>query len=105
VSKPKRPAHPGRILKQEFMEPARISAYRLAKAAGLSQTLIGGILHGKRGITAETALRLERVLGVSAKTWLNLQSLYDLEMAQEETGEAIRQTTRKLDLRDSVATA
>ena len=103
MSRPKRPAHPGRILKQEFMEPAGISAYRLAEAAGLSQTLIGGILHGKRGITAETALRLERVLGVSARTWLNLQSLYDLEMAQEESGDAIRRTARKLDLRHPAA--
>lgn len=85
--------HPGRILKQEFLEPSGISQYRLAKAAGLSQVLIGNIVRGKRSITAETALRLERALGVSAQTWLNLQTLYDLESAETESGRAIRAST------------
>jgi antitoxin HigA-1 len=97
----RKPVHPGRILRQEFLEPAAISQYRLAKATGLTQTLIGGILHGRRGITASTALRLERALGVSAQTWLNLQSLYDLEKTEAEAGRNIRATTHRLPLKDS----
>ena len=95
-----KPVHPGRIIRQEFLEPAGISPYKLAQATGLTQTLIGGILHGRRGITAATALRLERALGVSARTWLNLQSLYDLEKTEAETGSAIRATTRRLALKN-----
>ncbi len=69
-----KPVHPGRILREEFMEPARISQYRLAQATGLSQVQVGNIIRGKRSITAETALRLERALGMSAQTWMNLQN-------------------------------
>jgi addiction module HigA family antidote len=95
----RKPVHPGRILRQEFLEPAAISQYRLAKATGLTQTLIGSILKGRRNITAQTALRLERALGVSAQTWLNLQTLYDLEKAETETGRNIRATTHRLSLK------
>jgi antitoxin HigA-1 len=93
-----KPVHPGRILRQEFLEPAGITQYRLAKATGLSQVQIGNILRGRRGITAETALRLERALGMSAQTWMNLQTLYDLERATLEEGVRIERTTRRLDL-------
>jgi antitoxin HigA-1 len=93
--------HPGRILREEFMEPARISQYRLAQATGLSQVQVGNIIRGKRGITAETALRLERALGMSAQTWMNLQTLYELEKASTEAGQRIRQTTARLKLREA----
>lgn len=93
-----KPVHPGRILRQEFLEPAGITQYRLAKATGLSQVQIGNILRGRRGITAETALRLERALGMSAQTWMNLQTLYDLERATLEEGARIERTTERLDL-------
>jgi addiction module HigA family antidote len=93
------PVHPGRILREEFMEPGGISQYRLAQATGLSQVQVGNIVRGKRGITAETALRLERALGVSAQTWMNLQMLYDLEKATVESGARIKKTTERLDLR------
>ncbi len=93
--------HPGRILRQEFMEPAGIMQYRLAKATGLSQVQIGNIVRGRRGISAETALRLERALGMSAQTWLNLQTLYDLERTIAEEGAEIDRTTMRLDLRDA----
>src|SRR5436853_26980 len=76
-----KPVHPGRILREEFMEPAGVSRYRLAQATGLSQVQVGNIIRGKRSISAETALRLERALGMSAQTWMNLQILYDLEKA------------------------
>jgi antitoxin HigA-1 len=96
-----KPVHPGRILHDEFMEPAGISQYRLAQATGLSQVQIGNIVRGKRGITAETALRLERALGMSAQTWMNLQALHDLEKATVEVGRRIKQTTARLSLRDA----
>ena len=96
-----KPVHPGRILREEFMEPARISQYRLAQATGLSQVQVGNIIRGKRGITAETALRLERALGMSAQTWMNLQTLYELEKASTEAGHRIRQTTARLKLREA----
>src|SRR6184192_1378277 len=96
-----RPVHPGRILRDEFMEPAGISQYRLAQATGLSQVQVGNIIRGKRGISAETALRLERALGMSAQTWMNLQTLYELEKATAEAGRRIKATTERLKLRDA----
>lgn len=83
------------------MEPAGISQYRLARATGLSQVQVGNIVRGRRGITAETALRLERALGMSAQTWMNLQTLYDLEKAGAEAGRRIERTTERLKLRDA----
>jgi addiction module HigA family antidote len=94
-----KPVHPGRILLEEFMEPAGITQYRLAQATGLSQMQVGNIIRGKRSISAETALRLERALGMSAQTWMNLQILYDLEKATLESGTQIRKTTERLNLR------
>ncbi len=94
-----KPVHPGRILREEFMEPAGVSQYRLAQATGLSQMQVGNIIRGKRGISAETALRLERALGMSAQTWMNLQILYDLEKATLESGSEIKKTTERLNLR------
>ena len=96
-----RPVHPGRILHDEFMEPAGITRYRLAQATGLSQVQVGNIIRCKRSITAETALRLERALGMSAQTWMNLQTLYDLEKASTESGKRIKQTTERLSLRNA----
>ncbi len=96
-----KPVHPGRILRDEFMEPAGISQYRLAQATGLSQVQVGNIIRGKRGISAETALRLERALGMSAQTWMNLQTLYELEKATAEAGRRIKATTERLRLRDA----
>jgi addiction module HigA family antidote len=93
-----KPVHPGRILREEFMEPSGVSQYRLAQASGLSQVQIGNIIRGKRGISAETALRLERALGMSAQTWMNLQTLYELEKAMTESGAQIEKTTERLKL-------
>lgn len=71
--------HPGEILKEEFLDPMGISAYRLSKDTGLSETRISQIIHGKRSITAETALILSLFFGTTADFWLNLQNHYDLE--------------------------
>ena len=71
--------HPGEILKEEFLEPLGISAYRLCKDIFIPQTRISEIIKGNRRITADTALRLSKYLGTSAKFWLGLQDDYDLE--------------------------
>ncbi|WP_299286981.1 HigA family addiction module antitoxin [uncultured Mucilaginibacter sp.] len=71
--------HPGEILKEEFLDPLGITAYRLSKETFIPQTRVGEILKGNRRITANTALRLAKYLGTSAKFWLGLQDDYDLE--------------------------
>jgi antitoxin HigA-1 len=79
--------HPGEILRLDFLDPLEITPYRLSKDLGVPQTRIGEILAGKRSITADTALRLSRYFGNSAQFWLNLQTHYDLEQAQEQNAE------------------
>ena len=71
--------HPGEILKEEFLIPLEISAYRLAKDLSIPQTRISEILKGKRRISADTALRLSKYFGNSAKFWLGLQDDFDIE--------------------------
>lgn len=71
--------HPGEVLKEEFLEPLEISAYRLSKETFIPQTRVSEIIKGKRRITADTALRLSIYFGTSAKFWLGLQDDYDLE--------------------------
>ena len=71
--------HPGEILREEFMKPLEITAYRLSKDLGIPQTRISEILKGRRRVSADTALRLSRYFGNSAKFWLGLQDDYDLE--------------------------
>ncbi len=71
--------HPGEILKEEFLRELEISAYRLAKDTGIPQTRISQIINGRRSISADTALRLSKYFGNSAKFWIGLQDDYDLE--------------------------
>jgi antitoxin HigA-1 len=71
--------HPGEILLEEFLKPLGISAYRLSKEIGIPQTRISAIIKGERRITADTALRLSRYFGNSAKFWLGLQDDFDIE--------------------------
>lgn len=71
--------HPGEILNEEFLTPFKITAYRLSKDLGIPQTRISEILKGNRRITADTALRLSRYFGNSAKFWLGLQDDFDIE--------------------------
>lgn len=85
MSEPKiPPVHPGKVLFEDFLEPLGISQYRLAKEMKVYSRKINEIVHGKRSITADTALRLSRYLGTSAELWMNLQALYDLEKARDE---------------------
>ena len=78
------------------MEPYGLSSNRLAKALDIAQNRVSEIVRGRRGITADTALRLERAFGVSAQFWLNLQSHYDLELAQQAAGRHIKRTVKPL---------
>ena len=75
--------HPGEILKEEFLKPMEISAYRLAKETFIPQTRISEIIKGNRRITADTALRLAKFFGTTAKFWLGLQDDFDLEEERE----------------------
>jgi len=85
------PIHPGEILREEFLEPLGISAYRLAKDIGVPKNRVTGIVNGERAITSDTALRLARFFGVSAEFWANLQSRYDLDVARRDHGAEIRE--------------
>ena len=76
--------HPGEILRTEFMEPLGLTAYRLAKELHISAPRVNDIVLGKRGITADTALRLSRYFGNSAQFWIGLQSGHDLWLAARE---------------------
>ena len=83
------PIHPGEILLEEFLKPMEISQYRLAKDIHVPARRINEIVHGKRAITADTALRLARYFGNSAEFWSNLQSAYELDIARENIGEKL----------------
>ena len=83
------PIHPGEILLEEFLRPMGISQYRLARDTNVDPRRINEIVLGKRGITADTALRLSRYFGMSERFWLNLQSRYDLEVEKDRLGEGL----------------
>jgi len=71
--------HPGEVLREEFLIPLGITAYRLAKALGIPESAVSDILHARRGITAATALLLAAFFGTSPELWLNLQAAYELD--------------------------
>jgi addiction module HigA family antidote len=83
------PIHPGEVLLEDFMRPLKLSQYALAKAIGVPPRRINEIVHGKRAITADTALRLGRFFGLNPQSWMNLQSHYDLEMAAIDLGDRL----------------
>jgi len=80
------PIHPGEILLEEFLKPLGLSQYRIARDLSVPPRRINEIVHGKRGITADTALRLGRYFGTSARFWLSLQARYDLEVENDRLG-------------------
>lgn len=84
MRQPKNPFHPGEILLEEFLEPAGMTQAALAKKLGWTRTRLNELIRGKRGITADSALDLARVLGTSAKIWMNLQATYDLDQAAKQ---------------------
>lgn len=88
------PIHPGEILVKEFLEPLGISQYRLAKDIGVTPRRINEIAHGRRAISADTALRLSHFFGMEAQFWLNLQSRYDMEIARDQLHDKIKKEVR-----------
>lgn len=91
---PLAPIHPGEILREEWLEPLGLTAYRLAKDIGVPSNRMTEILAGRRAISAETALRLARYFGTDAQSWINLQGHYDLEMARRAVGLRVEQEVR-----------
>jgi len=90
------PIHPGEILREDFMKPLSLSMNRLALDLHVPVTRIAEIVHERRGITPDTALRLGRYFNTSARFWLNAQSSYDLEVAQDALQSAIERDVRPL---------
>ena len=88
------PIHPGEILLEDFMKPLGLTQYRLAQDVGVAPIRISQIIHGKRSITADTAMRLARYFGTSAAVWLRLQVRYDLEVAERKLGKRINREVK-----------
>ena len=88
------PIHPGEILLEEFMKPLGLSQTRLGRDLGVSPRRINEIVHGKRSVTADTALRLSRYFGTSAGFWLGLQADYDLDTATDRLAERIEREVK-----------
>ncbi|WP_300345628.1 HigA family addiction module antitoxin [Nesterenkonia sp.] len=87
------PIHPGEVLMEDFIEGFGISQNKLAVSIGVPPRRINEIVHGKRAITADTALRLGRYFGVDPQFWLNLQTRYDLEVAEDRVSDQIEAIT------------
>ena len=90
------PIHPGEVLKEEFLEPLGLSQYRVAVDISVPPRRINEIVHGKRAISADTALRLARYFGTTDRFWLNLQTHYDLELQRDRLGERLETEVRVL---------
>ena len=89
------PVHPGEVLMEEFLAPLGVTQHRLAVEIGVPPRRINEIVHGKRRITADTALRLARFFGTTDRFWLNLQTRYDLEIEKDHLGASL-ETIRPL---------
>jgi len=85
------PVHPGEVLLEEFLEPLGLTQYRLAKDVSVPARRINEIVHGNRGVSADTALRLARYFGTSDRFWLNLQASYDLDVERDRLGKRLEQ--------------
>lgn len=84
------PVHPGEVLLEEFMKPLGLTQYRIAKDMSVPPRRINEIVHGKRAVTADTALRLARYFRTTERFWLNLQARYDLEVEKERLGSRLK---------------
>lgn len=85
------PVHPGEVLLLEYLEPLSVSQHRLALAIGVPPRRINEIVHGKRRISADTALRLARFFGTTERFWLNLQGRYDVEIERDRLSDTLQQ--------------
>ena len=88
------PVHPGEVLSEEFLKPMGLSQNRVALSIGVPARRINEIVLGKRGITADTALRLARFFGTSAEFWLGLQAQYDLDVTAEALGDRLEREVK-----------
>ena len=93
-----KPVHPGEVLLEEFLKPLKITQYRLAKDLHVPATRISTIIKGERAITADTALRLARYFGVSKDFWIGLQKRYELDVAEDLSGDAINDEIHPIDI-------
>jgi addiction module HigA family antidote len=91
------PIHPGEILMEEFMKPLGLSINRVGRDLRVPVTRIAEIVHGRRGVSSDTALRLARYFGTTPEFWMNLQSAYDLEVAQREAADEIHRDVHPVD--------
>ena len=91
-----RPVHPGDILLHEFMQPFKLSSYKLAKELGVTAPTVNEIVRRRRAVTAEMALRLARYFGTTAQLWQSLQSQYDLEIASQKIGKQVERAITPL---------
>jgi len=87
------PIHPGEVLMEEYLEPLGVTQHRLAVAIGVPPRRINEIVHGKRRITADTALRMARYFGTSERFWMNLQGRYDLEVERDRLIDELEEIT------------
>lgn len=85
-----RPVHPGEVLREDFLRPAGLSANALAKALRVPTPRINDVVRERRGITADTAMRLARYFGGDAQSWLNLQTMFDLRVAERANAKRIK---------------
>ena len=90
------PVHPGEVLREDFLDPMGVTAYRLAKATGMPIQRVSAIVNEKRSISADTALRLGRFFGVDPQWWMNMQAHFDLETARRALGERLDAEVRPL---------
>ena len=102
MAKRMKPVHPGEMLREEFMKPLRLSMNKLAMDLRVPVTRIGEIVHERRGITADTALRLARYFKNTPEFWMNLQTWYDLEVAKDQREEKIRRDVTPLQIERNV---
>ncbi len=108
ATKKLRPVHPGDVLLHGFMQPLRLSSYKLAKELGVTAPTVNEIVRRRRAVTAEMALRFSRYFGTTAQLWQNLQAQYDLEIASRRIGRKVARAIHPLprpDLSDSPASS
>jgi len=97
MDKKLKPIHPGEILMEEFLKPIGVSQYRLAKNISVPPRRINEIVHGRRSVTADTALRFGRFFGMSPQFWLNLQTRYNLEVTEDSLGNRLEKEVHRLE--------
>ena len=108
ATKKLRPVHPGDVLLHDFMQPLKLSSYKLARELGVAAPTVNEIVRRRRAMTAEMALRLSRHFATTAQLWQNLQAQYDLEIANRKIGKQVERKIQPLprpDLSDSRASS